>query len=105
MKAWWFKRQLRRLQDERVFKTFKLLKVEWPNKLYDYSPRLKKVPVFSGDKEKLSYWPEAKTLEVVCPTDAIRVTDKEIQIDPKGCIACGLCLEFAPEGLLEIKES
>lgn len=102
LKAHWYQRQVAKLRDDRVFKTFKLHKSEWPNKLYFYSPRLKRVPVFTGNKELLSSWKDSKTCEMICPTRAIEVTANAIIIDDRGCIACGLCVEFSPNGLLEI---
>ena len=102
LKAWWYKNQVAKLQNEKVFKIFRLLKTEWPNKLYDYSPRLVRKPRFTGNKDKLASWSDAKSLEVICPTNAIEVKPKEVIIDARGCIACGLCLEFAPEGILEV---
>ena len=101
LKSWWFRRQSEKLKGEKIFKAFKLHKTEWPNKLYFYSPRLKRVPKFVGDKASLSDWKEAKLCETICPTQAIKVTASAIIIDDRGCIACGLCVEFAPEGLLE----
>lgn len=100
LKAWWYRRQVDKLQGEKLFKAFKLHKTEWPNKLYFYSPRLKQVPKFSGDVERLSKWKESKLCETICPTQAIKVTANAIIIDDRGCIACGLCVDFAPEGLL-----
>lgn len=101
LKAWWYKRQVRNLQGERLFKSFKLHKTDWPNKLYFYSPRLKRKPVFIGSKEQLLSWKESKLCETLCPTQAINVTVDAIIIDDRGCIGCGLCVEVAPEGLLE----
>lgn len=102
LRGWWNRRQMSRLKDEKLFKTFKLHKTEWPNKLYFYSPRLKRVPVFIGDQQKLSNWKESKSCETICPTQAIKVTASAIIIDERGCISCGLCVEFAPPGLLEM---
>lgn len=101
-KAWWYKRQFRKLSGEGVFKAFKLHNTEWPNKLYFYSPRLKHKPLFIGTPQKLSLWKESKMCETLCPTQAIKVTAEAIIIDDRGCIGCGLCVEFAPEGLLEM---
>lgn len=100
--SWWFKRQMRKLTGEKLFKAFKLHKTEWPSKLYFYSPRLKRKPMFIGSKEKLSQWQESKLCEMICPTQAIKVTVDAIMIDDRGCIGCGLCVEFAPAGLLEM---
>jgi Fe-S-cluster-containing hydrogenase component 2 len=93
---------LEKIKGEKLFKAFKLFKTEWPNKIYFYSPRLKRVPRFTGDQVKLATWKEAKLCEAICPTGAISVTDTAIIIDHRGCITCGLCVEFAPEGLLEV---
>ena len=102
LKAWWYRRQMEKLKGERLFKAFKLQRIEWPGKLYFYSPRLKRVPRFIGDKAQLSNWKESELCETICPTQAIKVTASAIIIDDRGCIACGLCVEFAPDGLLEI---
>jgi ferredoxin len=102
IKRWWHRLQGRKLEGDKVFKAFKLHRSEWPNKLYFYSPRLKRVPVFTGDATKLSLWKESKMCETICPTRAIEVTANAIIIDGRGCIACGLCVEFAPEGILEM---
>jgi ferredoxin len=100
-KRFWIKRQLAKLAGEKIFKAFKLHKVELPEKPYFYSPRLKGVPKFVGSKEQLSNWKEANLCETICPTKAIKVTAKAIIIDERGCISCQLCVEFAPDGLLE----
>lgn len=100
--GWWFKRQIKKLTGEKLFKAFKLHRTEWPNKLYFYSPRLKRKPVFTGSAEKLSQWQESKSCEMICPTQAIKVTAEAIIIDDRGCIGCGLCVEFAPPGFLEM---
>lgn len=102
LKEWWFKRQLSKLAGDKVFKSFKLLRTVWPNKLYFYSSRLKKIPRFTGDLVLLSQWKESKMCETICPTLAIKVTDKTFAIDEASCIACGLCVEVAPPGILEI---
>lgn len=101
-KASWYRRQLLKLSGEGLFKSFKLHKTEWPNSLYFYSPRLRGKPLFIGNSEKLSLWKESKICETLCPTQAIEVTADAIIIDGRGCIGCGLCVEFAPEGLLEM---
>ncbi len=101
-KSWWFKRQLLKLTGDKIFKSFKLHKTEWPQKIYFYSPRLRRKPVFIGNAEKLSLWKESKICENICPTQAIKVEAEAIIIDDRGCIGCGLCVEFAPAGLLEM---
>jgi ferredoxin len=101
-KAWWARRQLRKLTGEKLFKAFKLHRTVWPDKLYFYSPRLKRKPLFIGSPEKLSHWQDRKLCETICPTHAIKVTASAIIIDDRGCIGCGLCVEFAPAGLLEM---
>lgn len=102
IRSFWNLRQMKKLNGEKVFKAFKLHKTEWPNKLYFYSPRLKRVPRFTGNKEALSLWKESKLCEMICPTQAIKVTADAFIIDDRGCIACGLCVELAPEGVLEM---
>lgn len=100
--GWWARRQLRNLAGEKLFKAFKLHKTVWPDKLYFYSPRLKRKPMFIGSAEKLTQWQDRKLCETICPTQAIEVTASAIMIDDRGCIGCGLCVEFAPPGLLEM---
>ncbi len=100
--AWWSRRQVRKLRGDKLFKTLKLHKTEWPGKLYFYSPRLKRKPRFIGTKAELSNWQDAKLCETLCPTHAIEVKADAIIIDDRGCIACGICVDFAPEGLLEM---
>lgn len=102
IKSFWNLRQVRKLAGEKVFKAFKLHKTEWPNKLYFYSPRLKRIPRFTGNTELLSRWKESKVCETLCPTQAIKVTESAFIIDDRGCIACGLCVELAPPGVLEM---
>ncbi|MGE3608573.1 MAG: hypothetical protein AB7I27_03205 [Bacteriovoracaceae bacterium] len=81
-------------------KIFNLFKVELPGRPYFYSPRLKHKPQFTGSTEILKLWQEAKLCETICPTNAIEVLVDDFIIDQQGCIACGLCLEIAPKGLL-----
>ncbi len=102
LRAAWFKWQLAKLTGERLFKSFKLHKTEWPEKIYFYSPRLRRKPLYIGTVDKLSMWKESKICENICPTHAIKVTADAIMIDDRGCIGCGLCVEFAPPGLLEM---
>lgn len=102
--AYWFRRQFSKIVGERLFKALKLHKTQWPDKLYFYSPRLKRKPIFIGNAEKLSLWKDSKLCETICPTYAIKVTSSAIIIDERGCIGCGLCLEFAPAGLLEMSQ-
>lgn len=101
-RAYWDLQQAKKLTGEKVFKAFKLHKTEWPNKLYFYSPRLKRIPRFTGNVELLTKWKESKLCESMCPTSAITVTAKAFTIDDRGCIACGLCVELAPPGVLEM---
>lgn len=101
-KRWMMSFQKRKFGPEKNFKVFKLHKTEWPNKLYFYSPRLKRQPIFIGTPELLSKWQDSKSCETICPTQAIKVTATAIIIDDRGCISCGLCVEYAPEGLLAI---
>lgn len=98
----WNLAQVKKLIGDKSFKAFKLHKTEWPNKLYFYSPRLKRIPQFTGDVERLTLWKESKMCETICPTQAIKVTSKDFMIDRRGCIACGLCVELAPPGVLEM---
>jgi Fe-S-cluster-containing hydrogenase component 2 len=102
IRAFWNSRQRKKLAGERVFKAFKLHKTQWPNKLYFYSPRLKRIPRFTGNIELLSKWKDSKLCETICPTQAIKVTAEAFLIDDRGCIACGICVELAPPGILEM---
>ena len=102
LRAIWINRQAKNLTGEKVFKAFKLHKTEWPNKLYFYSPRLKRIPRFTGNSALLASWKESKLCETMCPTQAIKVTASAFIIDDRGCIACGLCVELAPPGILEM---
>lgn len=100
IKAWWIQRQMKRFEGEKVFKMFKLTKVIFPSQLYFYSNRLKTLPVYTGNKNALSNWKEAKLCEIMCPTQAIKINQEDIIIDPSGCFCCGECIRIAPEGLL-----
>jgi NAD-dependent dihydropyrimidine dehydrogenase PreA subunit len=102
LRSWWDLRQMKKLLGEKIFKSFKLHKTSFPDSLYFYSPRLKRRPKFVGNAELLSKWKDAKICETLCPTHAIKVTAEAIHIDDRGCITCGLCVEFAPPGLLEM---
>jgi ferredoxin len=102
LKSLWNFRQVKKLIGEKVFKAFNLHKTEWPDKFYFYSPRLKRAPRFTGNLEILRNWKDSIICEKLCPTQAIKVTADAFIIDDRGCIACGLCLEVAPPGLLEI---
>ena len=102
LRTLWSFYNVRKLTGEKAFKAFKLHKTDWPTRLYFYSPRLKRIPRFTGNVELLSLWKESKLCETLCPTQAIKVTPKAFIIDGRGCIACGLCVELAPPGVLEI---
>lgn len=102
MRSWWLKYQLQKLSGENRFKFFNLHKTEFPQKLYFYSPRLKRRPFFTGNSSLLKEWKESSILERICPTNAISLTPDEVKIDELGCITCGLCVEVAPPGLLEM---
>lgn len=97
----WNSRQLKNITGEKVFRGFKLFKISIPEKVYFYSPRLKRIPHFSGDTKALAQWKDAEACVQLCPTQAINLTAKELVIDERGCIACGLCVELAPPGILE----
>lgn len=103
LKSWWSQRQVKALKTEKLFKFFNLHKTEWPDKIYFYSPRLKKVPEYIGSKDDLRSYEIPEVIEAVCPTNAIKVKKDKITIDEKGCIACGLCVEKYPE-LLKMPE-
>lgn len=101
-RALWNQQQIKKLAGDKVFKAFKLFRTEWPDKAYFYSPRLRRVPKFTGDTKALSQWKDSKVCETLCPTQAIKVTASAFIIDDRGCIACGLCVELAPPGVLEM---
>lgn len=102
LRRWWIRYQLRHLRGEKLFRLLELHKSLAPDKLYFYSPRLKRKPRFTGDEALLRSWQEAKLCERMCPTQAIQVTENDFVIDERGCISCGLCVELAPPGLLEV---
>jgi ferredoxin len=102
IQSYWFSRTVKKLFGEKSYKAFNLHKTEWPQKLYFYSPRLKTVPRFTGNKELLASWQTSRLCETLCPTNAITVTAEAIIIDDRGCVTCGLCVELAPPGLLEM---
>ncbi len=94
-----FRKMRNLLRNENFFTSLALAKVKLPQYFF-YSPRLKTVPRFSGNLQLLSNWKELNELPGVCPTNAIRISAKSIEIEKNKCIACGLCVEFSPEGLL-----
>lgn len=102
IRRWWNSRQMKKLRGEKLFRFLDLHRSTSPDKLYFYSPRLKRKPKFTGDVALLRSWQDAKLCEKMCPTQAIQVTENDFVIDERGCITCGLCVELAPEGLLEI---
>ncbi len=100
-RRWWNNYQMKKLRGEKLFRNLQLHKSASPDKLYFYSPRLKRKPKFTGDVALLRSWQDAKLCERMCPTQAIVVTEDNFIIDDRGCITCGLCVELAPPGLLE----
>ncbi len=100
LRSLWNSRQLRKLQGSKVFRAFKLHRTELPEKIYFYSPRLKRIPRFTGNLELLTKWKDSKMCETLCPTQAITVTANAFTIDDRGCIACGVCVDVAPPGIL-----
>jgi formate hydrogenlyase subunit 6/NADH:ubiquinone oxidoreductase subunit I len=102
IKNLWNNFQMRKLTGQKIFRSFRLHQTIFPDRIYFYSPRLKGKPRFSGNVTLLKSWPEARFCEGLCPTNAIKVTENDFIIDPAGCIACGLCVEAAPEGLLVV---
>lgn len=101
-KSIWIKRQMKKLGGDKLFKAFQLHQTKFPDQMYFYSPRTKSVPRFIGNEGLLSRWQSAKTCETICPTNAIELTKSAIVIDDKKCILCGLCVEIAPPGMLEM---
>jgi ferredoxin len=102
LRTLWNQWHLRKFSGEKVFKSFRLNRIEWPSRPYFYSPRIKRVPRFTGNIELLKSWKEAMLAAKACPTSAITVKGNDFIINDKGCIICGLCIEMAPKGLLEI---
>jgi Fe-S-cluster-containing hydrogenase component 2 len=98
----WNSHRMKKLTGKNVFKAFQIYKIQLPDNVYTYSPRLKRIPRFIGSKELLANWKDAKKCETICPTGAITITSDSFRIDPNGCIACGLCVDVAPEGILEV---
>ncbi len=39
----------------------------------------------------------------ICPADAIHVINGVAVVNPKKCVACGLCVKACPRGLIELK--
>lgn len=101
-RRWWNSYQMKKLRGEKLFRMLELHKSAGPDKLYFYSPRLKRKPRFTGNIELLRNWQESKLCERMCPTHAIQVTENDFVIDERGCITCGLCVELAPPGILEV---
>jgi NAD-dependent dihydropyrimidine dehydrogenase PreA subunit len=99
----WISWQRKKLSGDKLFKAMRLHRTEYPGSFYFYSPRLKSRPVFTGDQTLLAEWKDAGLCAQLCPTRAIRFAPGIFDIDPNGCIACGLCLEMAPKGLLVVK--
>jgi hypothetical protein len=93
----WKMRKL--LRKKSFFEALALSQIRLPQYFF-YSARLKTVPRYSGNLQLLSNWHDLERLPSICPTNAISVTSKMIEIDSAKCIACGLCVEFSPEGLL-----
>jgi formate hydrogenlyase subunit 6/NADH:ubiquinone oxidoreductase subunit I len=104
LRMFWSTWQKRQLRGEKVFRALRLHRTEYPEALYFYSPRLRRRPVFSGNRELLASWKDAELCARLCPTRAITALPDDFIIDPKGCIACGLCVEMAPPGLLVVRE-
>lgn len=102
LRRWWNNYQMKKLRGEKLFRILELHRSSAPDKFYFYSPRLKRKPKFTGNVDLLRSWQDAKLCERMCPTQAILVTENDFVIDERGCITCGLCVELAPPGLLEV---
>lgn len=102
LRRWWNSYKINKLRGEGLYRMLQLHKSSSPDKLYFYSPRLKRKPQFTGNIELLRNWQEADLCERMCPTHAIRITENDFVIDERGCITCGLCVELAPPGILKV---
>jgi ferredoxin len=97
----WWKWKIFKISGRKIYKSFQLVRLDEKNKLYFYSPRLRKIPRYIGTKDLLSAWSHSKDLENECPTKAIKVLTDKVEINLFGCISCGQCVDFAPPGILE----
>lgn len=97
LKRIWIKRQIKKLSRHD--------KIMSPGSWKNYrSLRGHKVPVFSGSKKDLAEFSDAKKLEEICPTNAIKVTTSEIVISEKNCIGCQECVKASPIGIFTLRE-
>ena len=62
------------------------------------------IPEFIASAAELSAFEDAKKLEKICPTSALTVTAKTIEIKEKNCIGCMECVKASPENFFRIKE-
>lgn len=62
------------------------------------------VPEFIATPKELAQFTEAKKLEVICPTNAIKVTAQRIEISKKNCIGCMECVKASPENFFRLTE-
>jgi len=99
IKFWWFSKVLSRSFSNQISRMFQLQQVSWPLKPYLYSDRFRSVPLFSGNVDLLKTFSQAKKLESLCPTNALKVHSDHIQIDSSKCVLCQLCVEASPEGI------
>ncbi len=94
--------KMKRLKSEKVYKDFKLPKLNILGLRDLYSMRHKKIPVYTGNDQLLRSWKNAKSCETICPSNAIKVENDTISINASACIICGECVSFAPEGIFKV---
>ena len=47
---------------------------------------------------------KCKTCEKVCPSGAIKITEKSVKIDLKRCIFCGNCTFYCPKSAIQMSK-
>ncbi|HLT23124.1 MAG TPA: hypothetical protein VKZ84_06765 [Bacteriovoracaceae bacterium] len=94
----WIKRQIKKINKSTKFFTLG----SW--KSYLHPVRSGSIPKFVGSKKDLQEFKEAKNLESLCPTNALKVTSETIQIDPKNCIRCQECVKASPDDFFDTNQ-
>lgn len=102
IRASFFKRLWIRRQLKKVSRYDKIIS---PGSWKNYrSLRSRKIPLFVGTKSDLAAFTDAKKLEEICPTNALKVTKNEILISEKNCIGCQECVKASPEGFFTLNQ-